>query len=240
VNYAIVTPIWKESLTDSELRHVSFTHKNVDGVDHYFAHPVGMNLTYYKERFASGKYHAFDSYYFQSVSAYSKLMLTNDFYCAFDAYEAIVICQTDAFMLRGVPENVMEFDYIGAPWPTPFRLNRPRIEGNRRIGWLLSKLNIGKLVYVGNGGLSWRRIDAFRQIEGHLRRNGIRNPAINEDLVIAYLAAHNYLKVPTSQVAEGIFVEGNATNLSSCSGMVGFHALEKFNPKLMELIFKGL
>lgn len=238
MSYAIVTPIWKESLTDGEFRNVAFTYKNVFDVDHYFIYPSGMNLKYYADNFKDSRFIAFGASNFENVASYSRLMLTSDFYRSFDAYKGIVICQTDAIMLRGIPDSVLDFDYIGAPWCRPFRLNRARILGWRRIGWLLSKLGIGELVYVGNGGLSWRRVNAFRDIEEHMRNCCIQNSVINEDLVVAYLGARGLLDIPSPQLANDIFVEGGALKLLDHSGVVGFHALEKFNPDLLKLILK--
>jgi hypothetical protein len=238
MSYAIVTPIWKESLTDGEFRNVSYTFGNIFNIDRYFVHPAGMSLKYYTNTFRGARFIAFEESYFENVSSYSRLMLTSDFYRAFDAYMGIVICQTDAIMLRGIPDYVMDFDYVGAPWCRPFRLNRERIIGRRRLGWLLSKLNVGELVYVGNGGLSWRRVKAFLDIEKHMRTCRIQNSVINEDLLIAYLGARGLLDIPSPQLANDIFVEEAASNMVDSSRVIGFHALEKFNPDLLKLILK--
>lgn len=236
MSYAIVTPIWKECLTDAEFQNIAYTCSKVSDVDHYFIFPIGMNLEYYKKNFKNCLFKGFDPSSFKNIQNYNRLMLTSSFYKAFETYKGIVICQTDAIMLRALPERVFDFDYLGAPWMTPFRLNRARILGWRKFGWLLSILYIGELVFVGNGGLSWRKIDAFLNIEKHIKNSRISNPAINEDLVISYLGAKGLLNIPSRLVAEKVFVECDAVKMLNFDQVVGFHALEKFNPDLRKTI----
>ncbi len=86
----------------------------------------------------------FNKFYFDSVQSYNKLCLSKDFYLRFSQYEYMLIYQLDAWVFRDELTYWCDkgYDYIGAPlfWP------------------VLQEQNIYKMSYVGNGGLSLRKI----------------------------------------------------------------------------------
>ena len=85
----------------------------------------------------------FDSKYFESLTSYSNLLMSSDFYRRFSAYDYLLIFQTDALIIRGDLSKFIGLGkaYIGAPW----------IDKNRHTKKLL----------IGNGGLSLRKIKDF-------------------------------------------------------------------------------
>ena len=232
MNYAIVTPVWKPVLDKGETENVSFSLDNAGSVAHYFVHPASLDVAHYRRAYPNSDFIALDDRHFKSIPAYSRMMLTNGFYLPFRGHEGIVICQTDAVMLSALPGHVANFDYLGAPWRRPFRLNRARVEGRRRLGWVLATMGVGQLAHVGNGGLSWRRIQPFCSVEQLLVRAGVRRPSINEDLIVAYLGARGLLRIPAADVARAVFMEEDAAGLTDIPAVAGFHALDKFNPLL--------
>lgn len=64
------------------------------------------------------RYESFDNAFFEGISGYNNLMLSEVFYRRFVKYEYILIYQLDAFVFR---DELLEwckygYDYIGAPW----------------------------------------------------------------------------------------------------------------------------
>lgn len=82
-----------------------------------------------------------------SIEAYNQMMLSREFYMAFQQYKYILIYQLDAYVFS---DRLLEFceygyDYIGAPW----------IEG--KFDFELADRGI---LYVGNGGFSLRKVNS--------------------------------------------------------------------------------
>lgn len=96
-------------------------------------------------------YEVVPSVWMQSVSTYNRMMLDKNFYKRFCAYEYILIYQLDAFVFRDELDRFCAYgyDYIGAPW----------LGGSRYFK------NFEQCVwYVGNGGLSLRKVQAALNI----------------------------------------------------------------------------
>ncbi len=147
----IVVPIINIELADSELIAINSLNKLngvfriyfIGSLDSYSANLewIQVNLTRFEIRFIE-----FDSKYFESLTSYSNLLMSSNFYRRFSAYDYLLIFQTDALIIRG---NLTEFisigkTFIGAPW----------IDKNRQTKKLL----------IGNGGLSLRKIKDFIEI----------------------------------------------------------------------------
>lgn len=86
----------------------------------------------------------FDAKFFKDIAGYNRLLLSENFYVRFAEYDYMLIYQPDAYVFEDRLEYwcMKGYDYIGAPvlWNYPNYLS---------CGW------------VGNGGLSLRRISAF-------------------------------------------------------------------------------
>jgi hypothetical protein len=84
----------------------------------------------------------FDAAYFRSTKTYNKLLLSLDFFKTFDAYDYLLIAQTDTLTFRDELAQwcAAGYDYIGAPW----------------IDW--NAYPKVKLTGVGNGGYSLRSV----------------------------------------------------------------------------------
>lgn len=238
MNYSILTPIWKLTLDQTELENVTISLSSCPNIDHYFLHPDGLDISFYHTKFPVSRFISLACSNFSSISSYSKMLLSSDFYRMFSTYDGILICQTDAILLGTLPPSILRYDYVGAPWVRPFRLNKCRINGARFRGWLLAKIGVGFLVDVGNGGLSWRKVKSFSQIDRLLIKNGIEGAAINEDLVIAYLGACGCLSLPIAAEAEKVFLEYGAAGCIRVPSVCGFHALDKINLAMREEIVR--
>lgn len=91
------------------------------------------------------RFQPFPSIYFKSISGYNNLLLSKAFYNRFKSYEFMLLYQLDAYVFNQDLSTWLNkgFDYIGAP--------------------SFDHLDqfIPESTWVGNGGLSLRRIQAF-------------------------------------------------------------------------------
>ncbi len=99
---------------------------------------------------------SFDDVYFQNISGYNKLLCSEFFYERFAAYEYMLICQLDVFIIQDTLLDWCKrgYDYIGAP---QFKDIQPRTTGQLTVRNIVSAWFQKPLL---NGGLSLRRISA--------------------------------------------------------------------------------
>ena len=114
--------------------------------DIVFCIPEDLDCSTYLDIVPHAQVKRFDNKFFSSVSTYSWLLLTPDFYLRFYEYEYMLIYQLDAWVFRDELEEWCKkgYDYIGAP----FVLKSGDVES----------------VIVGNGGFSLRRISAVLRV----------------------------------------------------------------------------
>lgn len=117
--------------------------------------PTGMNVArpgFEVRRFAP--------MYFGSSAAHNRLLLSRDFYAAFEDYRFILIHHLDALALDDTLEAWCErdWDYIGAPW-----LDCPE------TSWLPDQWD--RTTGVGTGGFSLRKVDSFLRVFNSTHRD---------------------------------------------------------------------
>lgn len=105
--------------------------------------------------------------YFTSITAYSRLLLSREFYARFLDYDYLLLHQMDVFIFRDELLDWCQrgYDYIGAPWIGETWPNEAPIRQGLPF-WTRSRLFrfLPPLDHrVGNGGLSLRRIRTFHQ-----------------------------------------------------------------------------
>jgi Protein of unknown function (DUF5672) len=141
---AIVIPMHnRKELTSDE--QISFKHLShyLNAYDKYLVVPEMLDLS-----LPGCMVMRFDNQYFGSVEAYTRLMLTEHFYRAFDDYKYMLIYHLDALVFS---DQLLEWcetdlDYVGPPWfPCD---DSPWVKTPR----------------VGNGGLSLRKISTFLRV----------------------------------------------------------------------------
>lgn len=141
---AVVIPMHNRAVLTSD-EQISFNHLShyLRPYDKYLIVPEMLNIN-----LPGCMLKRFDNQYFGSVEAYTRLMLTEHFYRAFEDYEYILIYHLDALVFS---DQLLEWcktdlDYIGPPWfPCD---DSPWVKTPR----------------VGNGGLSLRKINAFLKV----------------------------------------------------------------------------
>lgn len=241
--FIIATPVYQESLQNSELMRLAITIYNNPDVDHIFFCPEDFNTEKLKNLFPNSFYLRFPNYYFDSIETYSKLMLTSSFYDNFIEYEYLIISQLDSILTRKLTYDVFNnYDYVGAAWMnslTAFSI------GNRLF------LNSGKYNFVpnrsfsvGNGGLSIRKTRSLIEITRKIQNPILKffglgtNRGLNEDVIVSYFASKYGYTIPNKSIASRIFIEQYRQDLFDAWSVYGYHALEKHDPLLEKLIFE--
>ncbi len=107
----------------------------------------------------------FDKKCFSGIASYNRLLLSKEFYEAFEHYTYILIYQLDAYVFKDELKDwcARGYDYIGAPWFKDFASNYVK----------------PGLVAVGNGGLSLRKISSFLAAFGFIEKNDKRISPFN-------------------------------------------------------------
>ena len=102
------------------------------------------------------KKNGFPASFFDSLTAYNSLMLSPFFYETFEAYDYVLIHQSDAFVFYDALDYFcnLGYDYIGAPWFKSF------------FGKSYSNCFSG----AGNGGFSLRRVSACLEVLNYKER----------------------------------------------------------------------
>ena len=143
----VIIPLYKSELNEFEEISLKQAFSILRGYQIVFVCPQSLNFDF---DLCSDDYSVerFDDKYFASVAGYNELMLSVEYYNRFKDYEYMLIVQLDAFVFSDELERFcnMNYDYIGAPW----------IHGAR---YYRDVHNI--IHYVGNGGLSLRKISSF-------------------------------------------------------------------------------
>lgn len=152
----IVVPIYKSEFNWDEFNSIKQLFKILptSKYDIVAICPQSLDLTYYKENFDFLSYFYFwDSYFTNYPNGYNSLLLNAGFYAQFDNYEYMLVYQPDCWVFRDELEYWVNqgYDYIGAP----FLYRMPDL--------FISK------TFIGNGGLSLRKIPAFLYICNHFK-----------------------------------------------------------------------
>lgn len=192
VRVAIVIPSYKTTVTVNERISLTQAKKILGQYDIFFALPNSVRINYGCSEIKEVRY---PDKFFLSTRMYSRFMLMPEIYDTFSDYEYILIYQLDAFVFE---DRLSEFcdlgyDYIGAPWID---------------GIFFKKNEKEKMWYVGNGGLSLRKVAAFQQwIEkGDFKQY---RDYLNEDLLIAVYGT-SLLNIAPMNVALSFSFEMNA------------------------------
>lgn len=181
---AILIPIYREELSPEEHFAVAVSLRNLAGYDAYWIAPESLDTGYYERHFPVRLICRYPDSFFSSVQGYSSLLVSANFYQNFSAYEFVLICQTDAIVLKPELSSWLSkpFDYVGAPWPSGYSLQL-------KVPELSALGEIKCTAFVGNGGLSLRRVEACQRLinEFHLTSAEWATRGHAEDLFFGFL-----------------------------------------------------
>ena len=215
---AVVIPTYKTSLSVTEYISLQQAHKILGKHDIYLAMPEGLDFcgVYEKNNFFPRKVF-FSKEYFEDISGYNRLMLDRNFYAAFAEYEYILIYQLDAFVFRDELLDFcnLEYDYIGAPWLS----GRYHFIDRKHCIWR-----------VGNGGLSLRKVSAFRAVLEKKERE-VKQYTKNEDLFFSMIIDSDFHVAPVETALRFAF-EREVKECFEKNGYTlpfGCHAWERYD-----------
>lgn len=114
--YAVVIPIYRAQMYPIEKFSFDNNIQKLQQYDIYAIMPESLDFPHLhvKEYF---KLIRFDNCFFRDYHTYSQLLMSEEFYQAFNVYEKILICQLDAYVFEDRMEYFcsLPYDYIGAP-----------------------------------------------------------------------------------------------------------------------------
>lgn len=177
-NVAIVVPIYTQQLNENEIISLNqlekiFIKNRIIAVVPFGLY-VDMHLFDSIERFPQD--------FFTNVESYNRLMLSKDFYKRFQQYEYILIYQLDAFVFSDQLSYFcsLGYDYIGAPW----------------LYGIFNYIDSSHyLWYVGNGGLSLRKVSGFIRVLEE-RKPLLGEQIKNEDLFFSSIVDEGFKVAP--------------------------------------------
>lgn len=105
----------------------------------------------------------------RGIAGYNRMMMSAEFYDLFSDYDYLFICHVDAWVFKDELADWCDrgYDHVAAPWPTRPRYTRFPLKQYLMLKLWLKPAN--KILHcqmfgrIGNGGLSLRRVEAFRQ-----------------------------------------------------------------------------
>ena len=105
----------------------------------------------------------FAKHYFEGIAGYNQLLLSKSFYGTFSLFDYMLIHQADVYLFKDELNFWCEkdYDYIGAPWFRPNKLNRGTLFNagqSLKLSFKKNKVYGNRYNKVGNGGLSLRKI----------------------------------------------------------------------------------
>lgn len=148
---AVVIPIYRWPMSKSEAHSFHWIVKNLNTRDIFLIGPkciLDLAVDEYSKKKISKI--TFPDKYFKSISGYNSLLKSSNFYASFFSYDYILIAQLDALVFTDKLDYwcSLDYSYIGAPWFDGM--------GQPKPGY--------KLIGVGNGGLSLRRVKDFLDV----------------------------------------------------------------------------
>lgn len=199
----VVIPIYKSEWSAEEHLSISHSLKNLGGHPVCWLCPETLDTREYSAEFGVEHSVRFPPAFFTSIENYSRLLLSAPFYEVFKSYDFMLICQPDAIVLR--PElthwlnlSAERFDYLGAPWPKGWEF--------RTSDFMPERFPEGTSVraFVGNGGLSLRRIRGILDLLNEFEDFRARwyEKGLPEDLFISFAGANSMsFRVPNPRLA---------------------------------------
>jgi hypothetical protein len=217
---AVVVPFYKSELTELEYVALKQCKRMLSSYPIIAIKPQKLNLPAIALEIPFEKVISFDDDYFQSISGYNRLLLSEAFYGKFLDYEYILIHQLDAFVFKDdlrywCNQNI---DYVGAPWirtkkyknifsalNSKFRVSFYTYFNVHKDGLPNTKQFENK---VGNGGFSLRRVQKFYSLVGTMQKEiqlylSKTASHYNEDLFwsIEVNRKRKQLKIPRKEIA---------------------------------------
>ena len=202
----VVIPIYKKDISILEMKSLQQVYKILNKHTLTVIKPTSLDLSELLNDFPLLKVRSFEDSFFNGISGYNKLMLSETFYSCFFQTKYILIYQLDAYVFKDELLCWCDkgYDYVGAPWLKKPIYNAPIISSIKKLLYICQKSK-GKMskqeLYnkIGNGGFSLRKVDSHyeaimkhqEQIHTFLNNKG---HLYNEDVFWATVPRFRYPK----------------------------------------------
>lgn len=249
MDVAVIIPLYKTGLTGEENMSLARAFRILGSHPVIGAVPESLGTDILKEKWPAFEFRRFPDSCFTSVSAYNRLVLSEEFYSRFQDFGYILIYQLDAYVFSDELDfwAGKGYDYIGAPWiPMKDKYLTPAGRLWLDISSRLRKSD-GRhthnsfLYHVGNGGLSLRRTGRFLELVGKYRDKiqadlSDDSKLYPEDLWLHYeLKGQDRLSVPSWKEALGFAFEQNPeTSFRLNGGRLPFGCHAWYHPDYRE------
>lgn len=214
----VIFPLYQNP-TDLELAFLENGIEKTQGHKQVIVAPEGLIVNHSFGSLEKLEVKRFAKHYFEGIGGYNQLLLSKAFYSAFKHFEYMLIHQSDVYLFKNELQSWCEkgYDYIGAPWFRPDKLNRHSIFNlwqKIKLAFKKNKIYSNRHNKVGNGGLSLRKVDAALNVLEKVnpallkKYTALQTSAFNEDIFWS-LAAPQIIdfKIPEWEEAMKFAVE---------------------------------
>lgn len=231
----VVMPVYKAQPSPAEMQSFRQCLTVLAGYDLLLAVPHSLDTRFYEELSGGAvRVERFRDDYFRSIAGYNQLVMADEFYRRFIAYEYMLLYQLDAYVFRDELAQwcARGYDYVAAPWMDNAFVKRYWMS-NSRIGNWLGKVGVTPKA-VGNGGFSLRKIRKSLLVIRMFGRK-IRKWDSNEDIFWSLYVPYYFPFFRTPGRAEALHFafETEPARCFERTGHVlpmGCHAWEKYDP----------
>ena len=168
----VLIPVYRSVLSETERASVAQTVRMLGRHPLLLLHPCNVDVSAVLAEFPALRPLAVSDEWLgtrNGIAGYNRMMLSADFYDLFADTEYILVCHTDAWIFRDELSEwcARGYDCVAAPWvrrpvydlPLVRQWMALRLRQSLRSGRPTRQILYGR---VGNGGLSLRRVAAFR------------------------------------------------------------------------------
>lgn len=188
----VVIPIYKPHPNKDETHSLCQCLKILQYYDIFFVTFESLDTHCYDVIVKQSKTHCiyeyFDKKFFDGISGYNKLMLSEEFYEHFISYDYILLYQLDAYIFRNELSKWCNLNYSFLGAPLPQNLSTAVEDAHNKI----SKYKVS-IQHSFNGGASLRKTSDFIQTIRDNKEliNGWYNDGLNEDIIFSALFLNN-------------------------------------------------
>lgn len=164
----VVFPLYRAP-NQQELAFLEQGIKQTEGFKQVIVAPEDLTVNQSFGLLAQLEVKRFANHYFDGIAGYNHLLLSKEFYSSFGFYNYLLIHQADVYLFKNNLQTWCdkEYDYIGAPFYRPDKLNRSTIYNwleKAKLCFKKNKIYGSRYNKVGNGGLSLRKISTALKV----------------------------------------------------------------------------
>ncbi|GAB3182076.1 DUF5672 family protein [Telluribacter humicola] len=178
----VVVPVYNSRLTPFEEKMLEQCTATLVGFPILFISEDNLDLSGLKEKYPDCTQYTFDSKYFESRSALSRLLLTEDFYERFDWSEFILLFECNSYVYRNelrywchqgydlIQAAPTDLDRSPSLWHSITSISRAKV------------LSAGSVTELEGSGISLRRVEKLRKALNKYKREAYQYRNKSESL----------------------------------------------------------